>query len=1290
MISRVMSVTPFISLLLLSASSAALLAGPGASNPFGGRRVIVIGIDGCRSDALKQQVEGGNAPNIAGLISNGTVTWNAYSGGDLGTPTQQVTSSGPNWTSILTGTWIDRHNVNGNSTPAYDQPAVAGSYLVGQAPHFARRIKESAPSAYIASIVNWDWLENYLVAAQPSYFDYHATSALSYDFRDGDVAAKAANVLSTADPDVIFLQFDQADHAGHAGGFSPANPVYLTAISNVDTCIGTVLSAINARPQAASEQWLKIIITDHGGTSGGSHGGQSIEERTIPFVVSGAGVPAGIVSTASPGDVAVAPTVMRHLGISIPSSWQFAQNAFATGPSFRATGVAGAVQLSWELPSAGIPGATGFEVFRNGTSLGTFPLAQTSLTDSYAVTGTVTYQLAFTGTAEAPLAATLYIAGTGQLVWDDANPNNNWNTTDANWSGGTVFTTGKQALFTSATGESVIVGAAGVSPSDTSIIGNGSYTFSGGPVSGTLTKGGTGTLALNSPNNFSAVTINAGNILLGNTSALGGATVTAGTGASTDTTGGAMISTTSITTNAVVPNAITLPADTASSNRALYMYGTGNGTNTLELSGKISGGSSFTTLYLNNNQGGAYNPQFILSNSTNDFRANLMINRGGLQIASDAALGNAANTVTFNSNAGADLTFNGAMTYTRATTLSTATDFDTKSNNVTASGVIGGGSALTKLGAGGLTLAAANTYSGSTTISGGSITLSGSGSLGGGSYAGAVSLAAGTSLIHASSTAQTFSGVVSGAGSLSQTSGTALTLSGANSFSGGTTITNGPNSQTSGAVVIGNNTSLGTGAVTLGNTAQITGLFNGSASRTISNNIALSSSNVTTRFLAGNATTFQLDGVVSGGTATSTLLIDTNTGNGSTGLVKLTNPSNTFSGKIQINRGGLAITSDGALGNAANTIFFDIGTTTQTGLRFDAAMTCSRAIQTGGGKQVFDTNGNNVVLTGVVSGTGQLFKTGAGSLALTNSQTYSGITTVDNGSLLVNGALGTSASAVTVSASASLGGGGIINRPVTVAGNLSPGNNSAGSLVIGSPLAFSAGSSMSVQVADWTGAAGTGYDTVSATAIAINATAASKLSIRLDFTGVANFTDTNKVFTIASAAAPPTGLAADNWTVDPGNFPGSGTWSLQTNGNNVQLVYTNGFTSWIQSKGLSGAAAAFAADPDEDGLANGIEFVLGTEPNPANPAAGSGFRLPTVTVENNSLVFTYQRVGAAATYQIVVDFSPSPAGPWTTAVDPGNATISTLEGSPDDTVTVSIPRGTSPKLFARLRVTHPD
>ncbi len=107
-------------------------------------------------------------------------------------------------------------------------------------------------------------------------------------------------------------------------------------------------------------------------------------------------------------------------------------------------------------------------------------------------------------------------------------------------------------------------------------------------------------------------------------------------------------------------------------------------------------------------------------------------------------------------------------------------------------------------------------------------------------------------------------------------------------------------------------------------------------------------------------------------------------------------------------------------------------------------------------------------ISGIISGSGGLAKTGAGTLNLTGAHTYTGTTVVSSGQLLVNGSLA-AGSAVTVKDTASLGGSGTCAGQVTVEAGAAivPGDpavsNGVGTLAVGS-LALQADSILSFQL----------------------------------------------------------------------------------------------------------------------------------------------------------------------------------------------------------------------------------
>ncbi|WP_081891936.1 alkaline phosphatase [Verrucomicrobium sp. BvORR106] len=250
---------------------------------------------------------------------------------EMDTDTQQPTISGPGWASIFTGVWIDRHQVDGNATPPVNQANVRGSYMVDQAPHFARRLKSAVPAASVASFAAWDWIETYLVDAQPEAFDAHDRGVgIKYPDRDLNTQSKTLGYLETKSPDVLIVHFDQVDGAGHATGFGTDNPIYMEAIQKVDSHVGEVLSAVRHRPGAEKEKWLVLVTTDHGGT-GRKHGGQSLEERTIPLIANGPGVPESQVINTPFGHTIIAPTIFRYLNVPVDASWGWNAAVFALG-----------------------------------------------------------------------------------------------------------------------------------------------------------------------------------------------------------------------------------------------------------------------------------------------------------------------------------------------------------------------------------------------------------------------------------------------------------------------------------------------------------------------------------------------------------------------------------------------------------------------------------------------------------------------------------------------------------------------------------------------------------------------------------------------------------------------------------------------------------------------------------------------------------------------------------------------------------------------------------------------
>ena len=114
---------------------------------------------------------------------------------------------------------------------------------------------------------------------------------------------------------------------------------------------------------------------------------------------------------------------------------------------------------------------------------------------------------ALMGALAAPLSA-------ATITWDETH--GTWDTTTGNWTGGSpnanLYVEGDSAVFNNNAGGTIDVQAGGITPADTTVsAASGSYTFQSGSIlGGALHKSGGGLLILTHANDFSSVTVNGG------------------------------------------------------------------------------------------------------------------------------------------------------------------------------------------------------------------------------------------------------------------------------------------------------------------------------------------------------------------------------------------------------------------------------------------------------------------------------------------------------------------------------------------------------------------------------------------------------------------------------------------------------------------------------------------------------------------------------------------------------------------------------------------------------------
>lgn len=311
----------------------------------------------------------------------------------------------------------------------------------------------------------------------------------------------------------------------------------------------------------------------------------------------------------------------------------------------------------------------------------------------------------------------------------------------------------------------------------------------------------------------------------------------------------------------------------------------------------------------------------------------------------------------------------------------------------------------------------------------------------------------------------------------------------------------------------------------------------------------------------------------------------------------------------------------------------------------------------------FSGAGNIVLLSGVVNSSTatptptNLTKEGTGTLTLAGTSSTTGNTSVTGGRLLVNGSV--PASTISVASAGTLGGSGSI-ATANIAGKLAPGNPTG---------TLTATGSVTVNGTWESEIDGPACDrlTVSGTLTLTGST--------LDFNVLAGGT-TQAIYVIASYGS----LVGTPTIVD---LPFG--YVLNTNYNNLKqiaLVRTaTPLAIWANQFGLTGNNALTTADPDGDGTANVLEYLLG-----ANPTQPGTAQLPTGQRTGNQFTFTFTRLKVAhAAYPSIIESTSSlTSGTWTT-VPSGN--ITSQDNGPTETVTVTFPITTgTPRLFVRLRV----
>jgi len=450
---------------------------------------------------------------------------------------------------------------------------------------------------------------------------------------------------------------------------------------------------------------------------------------------------------------------------------------------------------------------------------------------------------------------------------------------------------------------------------------------------------------------------------------------------------------------------------------------------------------------------GNYGRVVLYGNNT--FNGDVTVHNGNLQIGSNDAIPNASD---LDVKTGAMLTMIGSETINALNgggTVRTHPGFGTCTLTVGAGGGTGsfsgiirddgtGITAVTKTGAGTQTLGGANTYTGATTVSAGTLLLGDPSALG--SATSAIQLCdAGTG--------------ASDVALLTDTWGTSGYLTYTRDIN--------VNNLGSGTVTIGSNA-----AGSSGRPVEFTGTI------TLGRDVEIKSANVDRTSFGGKIT--GAGGVEIIGPHRVTFASSASDYAGDTVI---------SGGSLQLYSDAVPATSDVYVNSAGGFLLWSTSATIDGlyGTGPTRVGGSSRTLTVGSS----GANGDYSGALGEISG-GQLslVKTGTGTQILRGSSTYSGTTTVDDGTLLVNNTTGsgTGSGDVTVDPDGTLGGYGFLSGEVDLLGTIAPGD-SVGTLSTGSET-WATDGIYEWEISDVDDGAGTGWDFLSITGtLTIDATA---------------------------------------------------------------------------------------------------------------------------------------------------------------------------------------------------------
>jgi predicted AlkP superfamily pyrophosphatase or phosphodiesterase len=299
----ILSVVFALSLLICADAAAQTKRQPAQSKAVKGiqgvKHVILIGLDGWGAYSLEKA----EMPNAKRLMETGSHTLESRS--------VLPSSSACNWASMFMGAGPELH---GYTMSMSKTPEVASRVTdeYGFFPSIFSILHTQRPDSKIAMLYEWDGI-GYLAPKEALDIDMHVPPV---NRRSVPLADAAVNCILTEKPTLMLVSFDDPDATGHKSGHD--TPEYYLKLHELDGYIGMIEQAV--AEAGIQDETIIILTADHGGMNK-THGGATLAEMQIPFIINGRGVKNGFEITDSVMQYDTAATIAYIFGLDQPQAW---------------------------------------------------------------------------------------------------------------------------------------------------------------------------------------------------------------------------------------------------------------------------------------------------------------------------------------------------------------------------------------------------------------------------------------------------------------------------------------------------------------------------------------------------------------------------------------------------------------------------------------------------------------------------------------------------------------------------------------------------------------------------------------------------------------------------------------------------------------------------------------------------------------------------------------------------------------------------------------------------------